>query len=156
MNRLYYVLFFLFLMTSCDSSRIYEDNYDFPGNDWPLAEEPTFDFSIEDTSQVYNLGFNVRNAFNYPYYNLYYKYELLDSTNRILMSELKEIYLFDAKTGEPFGDGLGDLFDHRQVLLTDYKFPFNGQFSLRFTQYMRQDTLPMILSVGARVEVNSN
>jgi gliding motility-associated lipoprotein GldH len=150
----YLIVIALFVgITSCDSNRIYEDYHDMEEAFWHQDSIQAFPFQIEDTSRRYNLFATFRNASSYPFYNLYFKYTLSDSSGRQLTNHLKEVKLFDPKTGEPYGDGLGDLFDHRFALEEGYMFPSPGQYSLSLQQYMRMDTLPFILSVGARVEV---
>lgn len=141
----------LFVIGSCDSDRVFEENTDL-GEYWAKEAVISFAFSIEDSLADYNLYTNIRNASSYPFHNLYYQYSLSDSSGRELSSELKNLTLFDPKTGEPYGSGLGDLFDHRQLILENFNFPTVGTYTLTFEQYMRMDTLPMILSVGARVE----
>jgi gliding motility-associated lipoprotein GldH len=64
--------------------------------------------------------------------------------------------LFDATSGKPLGDGLGDIFDHRILALSDYRFETAGTYRFKIEQYMRQDTLPMILSMGLRVEFSQS
>lgn len=119
---------------------------------WHLDSIQTFNFAIKDTAASYNLIATFRNASSYPFYNLYFQYTLQDSTGDILHQELKQVDLFDPKTGEPFGSGLGDLFDHSFMLEENFEFENTGTYSLSFEQYMRRDTLPFILSIGARVE----
>ena len=63
-----------------------------------------------------------------------------------------QLFLFDPKSGEPYGSGVGDLFDHSQPVLENYTFPASGDYKAELRQYMRLDTLPYILSVGWRVE----
>ena len=58
----------------------------------------------------------------------------------------------DEKTGKPMGDGLGDLFDHKIIALKNYRFPRAGKYTFKVRQYMRQDPLPAILSMGVSVE----
>ena len=142
----------LAILFSCDSSRVYEENKDFDGPFWPKSTVPAFTFDIEDTSESYNIFINVRNGFDYPFYNLYYEYAIRDSLGITLEKDMLELILFDSKSGEPFGSGLGDLFDHQKPVLENYQFPQPGQYSIAFTHFMRPDTLPLILSVGARVE----
>lgn len=152
MRYLSVIILFLFFATACDSNRVYEDYNDLEEAFWHLDSVQTFSFQIEDTSQAYNLNATFRNASSYPFYNLYFQYTLTDSSGNVLRQQLKEVDLFDPKTGEPNGSGLGDLFDHSFVLEEDYKFQSAGEYVLAFEQYMRRDTLPFILSVGARVE----
>ena len=146
------ILAFVIGLASCDSNRVYEDYNDLEEAFWHLDSIQTFTFEIKDTTKAYNLMATFRNASSYPFYNLYFQYTLKDSTGNTMVEHLKEVQLFDAKTGEPQGSGLGDLFDHTFVLEQDYTFENTGKYSLSFEQYMRRDTLPFILSVGARVE----
>lgn len=147
-----FILVVFISFTSCDSSRVYEDYNDMEEAFWHLDSIQTFDFKIDDTTRSYNLLGTFRNGSSYPFYNLYFQYTLQDSTGNILKKELKEVDLFEPKTGQPLGSGLGDLFDHSFVLEENYKFESSGTYSLSFEQYMRRDTLPFILSIGARVE----
>ncbi len=153
MNNLLLAICLIFLM-SCDSGRIYEENRDFEESFWLKDSVASFEFQIADVSIPYDIKVNVRNGFDFPFYNLYYQYELKDSLGRSLEKDMLEMILFDPKTGEPFGQGLGDLFDHQQPVMSDYDFPFPGSYKIEFTHFMRLDTLPLILSVGARVEVS--
>lgn len=141
-----------FTLVACDSSRVYEDFNDLEEAFWHLDSAQSFSFEIADTTRSYNLLATFRNASSYPFYNLYFQYTLEDSSGLILNQQLKEVELFDPKTGEPFGSGLGDLFDHSFALEENYQFDSPGEYTLLLEQYMRRDTLPFILSVGARVE----
>lgn len=147
-----YLLIISILIISCDSSRVYEDFNDMDEAFWHIDSIQTFDFSIEDTTKAYNVLATFRNASSYPFYNLYFQYSITDSLGRQLTQELKEATLFDPKTGEPYGSGLGDLFDHAIPLQENYTFSKSGTYTLQLQQFMRMDTLPFILSVGSRVE----
>ena len=46
----------------CDSSRVYENNRDFNGAVWSIADTALFEIPIEDTTVRYNLILNVRNS----------------------------------------------------------------------------------------------
>jgi gliding motility-associated lipoprotein GldH len=62
-------------------------------------------------------------------------------------------FLFDASSGEPFGNsGLGDIYDHQFLLLKDYQFKKPGKYVMTFEQLMRTDTLQGVLAVGLRIE----
>lgn len=152
MRRSIWLLIAMGALAACDPNRIYEENKDLDGSFWHKDSLVQFSFQIPDINTGYNLYANIRNAQHYPFYNLYYQYTLTDSSGTLLEKQLQDIHLFDPKTGEPFGAGLGDLFDHRQLLLEDYQFPEPGSYTLTLEQYMRRDSLPLILSMGARVE----
>ncbi|MFA0961389.1 gliding motility lipoprotein GldH [Roseivirga sp. BDSF3-8] len=141
----------LFLFTSCDENRVYETNYDLPDKLWREDSVLTYDFTIAEPGS-YDFYYNLRNTLSYPKYNLYLTYSLKDSTGRVLSSELHEMTLFDPKTGEPRGDGLGDIFTHRIKALESYELPYAGPYSFTIKQYMRYDSLPEVVSVGLRIE----
>lgn len=137
---------------ACDPARVYEQNHDIDNYQWYIDSVATFRFSIEDASQPYHIYYNVRNAISYPYYNLYVTYYLTDSTGKQLSSKLQELTLMDPQTGKPLGDGLGDIFDHQIVSVSNFKFPRKGEYIFKVKQYMRKDPLPGIMSMGIRVE----
>ncbi|WP_276373092.1 gliding motility lipoprotein GldH [Chryseolinea sp. H1M3-3] len=144
------------LFSGCDESRVYEQNTDFQDRYWLISEKPEFEFTIDKPADRYTLYGNVRNTISYPYARLFFNYSLQDSTGAELEKKLVTQYLFDSKTGEPFGNsGLGDIYDHRFELLKDYQFKYRGKYKVKFEQLMRVDTLQGILAVGLRVENNS-
>ncbi|MDA0194637.1 MAG: gliding motility lipoprotein GldH [Bacteroidetes bacterium] len=142
----------LFGVFSCDSSRVYEENAVLETPYWVKGQSLEFQFAIDDKSSNHDLIFNIRNSLSYPFQNIYIQYILSDSLNQEMMAEMKEFYLFDQKTGEPLGDGLGDLFDNSFPLYEGYSFKNTGRYSIKLEQFMRIDSLPMILSVGIRVQ----
>jgi len=147
-------LLLVVIISACDSSRVFEDYNDFNEAFWHMDSVQSFQFHIEDTTNAVNILATFRNSAAYPFYNIYYQYSLLDSTGNLLRDNLKEYNLFDPKTGEPFGSGLGDVFDHAVMIEENYHFPAPGAYSVQLQQFMRMDTLPFILSVGARVEMS--
>ena len=140
-------------LSSCDEDRVYEKNADFNSRHWIVSEKPDFEFEIKDTLQSYNVYCNVRNSLDYPYARIFITWYLQDSTGTTLDKALVRHLLFDDKTGEPHGEsGLGDIYDHRIALKTNYQFPYAGKYRIAFEQYMRTDSLAGILAVGLRVE----
>ena len=140
-------------LVSCDEIRLFEENKDLKDNQWLLQDTIAFTFTIRDIGKDYNLLCNIRNTSDYPYARLFLNYSLRDSTGTTLSTELKSLYLFDSKTGQPFGNGgIGDVFDHRLMLLENYRFKYNGRYTLSFDQQMRLDTLGGISAIGFRLE----
>jgi len=152
MKNIHFLWLVLATLACNDPNRIYEKNVNFDNNIWAATEVPIFDFEITDISKDYKFFYNIRNSIDYPFNNLYLSYSLEDSAANELSTALQNIDLFDAKTGKPLGDGLGDIFDHRVEALPIYKFQHPGYYRFKIQQYMRQDSLPLILSVGLRVE----
>lgn len=148
------LLTILGLMGACTDNRVYEKNYDLPKSNWYIDSSLVFTFDVKDAEKRYNLKYNLRNTLSYPYYNMYVMYYLENDKGEQISSELQNITLMDAKTGEPFGSGLGDIFTHQLPIpnLSNYKFPKAGRYVFRLKQYMRRDPLPEVVSVGLRVE----
>jgi len=151
----YLILPFLLLalaLSSCNKSRVFEKNIDFDNNTWAIADIQEFKFEIKDTAPKYAIYFNIRNAIFYEYYNLYVKHTLIGPDGKQLSTNLHELFLMDKSTGEPLGEGAGDIFDHQVLALKNQTFAQRGTYTIKLQQYMRRDPLPGIMSVGVRVE----
>jgi len=148
------IIFITVLVFSCDSNRLFEKNITLEKRHWRVDEPVIIDFKIEDASKPYNIYYNVRNSLEYPYARLFIQYTLADSTGSQIDKKLNAQYLFDQKTGKPLGQsGIGDVFDHRFLLIEKHVFGNPGKYQLKIEQFNRQDTLRGILAVGARVEI---
>jgi gliding motility-associated lipoprotein GldH len=147
-------LVFIFLATliSCNGDRIFEENAKMKNRIWDVNQPAQFRFSIEDIHYPYDFYFNLRNSILYPYQNIYLNYSLSDTLGNVFKTDLVNIKLFDPKTGEPLGDGLGDIFDHQYKVIDHYRFNNPGVYQMRINHYMRPDSLPEIMSVGLRID----
>lgn len=156
--RIVYIcaLFLIVLIASCAKNHVIEENYDFKEGLWHQDSLASFSFIIDDTTTTYDLSYNVRYAVDYPYYNLYLTYFLEDSTSTNISSEMQEIILFDKKTGDPLGNGVGDLFD-REVLIFEKKtFKSTGMYSFKAKQFMRNEELSGMYSFGLKIKKSEN
>ncbi|WKN30963.1 gliding motility lipoprotein GldH [Porifericola rhodea] len=142
----------LLSLAACDDQRVYEENYDFADKVWHVDSVPSFRFEISEPNQQYNIYWNVRNASNYPFRNLYVTYFLEDTLGRTISTDLHNMLLFDPKTGKPYGSGMGDIFSHQIMALPEFEFDSAGTYQIRLEQFMRTDSLKEVLSIGVRVE----
>jgi gliding motility-associated lipoprotein GldH len=150
------IFFLLVVLFACDSERLYEQNINLKERYWRVDEPMVFDFTIEDVSQPYTIYYNVRNSLEYPYARLFIQYTLADSVGMQIDKKLNAQFLFDQKTGKPFGQsGIGDVFDHQFLIIEKQVFKQPGKYQLKIEQYNRQDTLRGILAVGFRLEKSS-
>lgn len=147
------ILFLALFVAGCDDTRVYEQNHDFDQRAWLANDKPEFEFEIVNTVDAYTLYCNVRNSVAFPYSRLFIKYELKDSTGKVLEGKMLPAFLFDQHTGEPQGStGLGDIYDQRFPVISNYRFPSAGKYKVSFEQFMRKDTLEGVLAIGLRVE----
>jgi gliding motility-associated lipoprotein GldH len=146
------IIIFIMALQSCDKKTIFNQNKDFDKANWFVKDECKFEVEITDPAQPYNLYYNVRNNLTYPYYNLYITRYLYDETGKKLLEKLDEVILVDEKTGKPKGTGLGDIFDHKILIVKDLKLPKKGKYTIKIKQTMRQNPLVDILSFGVALE----
>lgn len=140
----------LFALSGCDSRRVYEKNIDIPQYIWNLDYKPVFDVTIEDTTQRYNIYVNVRHTTYYSNSNIW----ILITTQFPDGSKLEKrvnLELAD-KEGKWHGDCLGDICDAQVPIQQNAFFNQPGNYSFQFAQIMRTDNLPLVMSVGLRVE----
>lgn len=97
------ILFFIVLIisVSCDKNTLYKAYEDIEDGLWPVNKKYTFQFEVQDTTQQYTLYYLVRNAQQYPYYNLYLTREMKGPDGKKMYTRLDEMYLSDQTTGKP-------------------------------------------------------
>jgi gliding motility-associated lipoprotein GldH len=144
----------LLAIVSCDKSRLYEKNMDFKNQVWHTDSIATFHFDIADAERNYNIYYNIRNTIDYPYARIFITWQLQDTLNITFHEKLQYNYLFDEKTGKPFGkSSIGDIYTHRFLLLENYKFPQSGYYRIKLAQFNRIEELNGVIAAGIRVEV---
>ena len=150
------ILFGISFLWSCnlDDESIFVAKKDFQNQEWLYDSLAVFEFEITEPNLNYDIYFTLRSLSSYQYCNLYTTYKLQNAEGKVLRANMQESILVDCKTGQPLGKGVGDLYDHHQVSISNYKFEKGGKYRLSFGQYMRQDTLSNIVSVGAKVLVH--
>lgn len=155
---IFILIAFVIAFSSCDkfaqskTERLFEYNYQFTNRIWNMDTIPSYQFEIENPNVACNLLLNLRNGLDYSFYNIFVKYSLEDSTGKVLKSRQLELNLLDPKTGRPLGKGVTDLYFHQFEFLSNYKFPYKGKYKIKVTQYMREQELKGIHSVGVRIE----
>jgi gliding motility-associated lipoprotein GldH len=144
------LLILLFVLASCDSSRYYEENQEIAGQEWQQDQALVFRTSIEDTTVLYRVYVNVRNAGYYRFSNLYLFVNTVFPGGQIQRDTLECILA--APNGRWLGDGLGDIWDNRILLKDQVKFPQAGEYRFELYQAMRINPLPGIMDAGIRIE----
>lgn len=153
-QNLYLIVLCFFFLCGCGASAVYEKNYDLKNSSWYADSTLTFKFNIAETDVKYNFYYNFRNTKSYPFYNLYLTYHLEDEKGNLIKTELQNATLFDAKTGKPFGNGIGGIYTHQLLhpSLTNFKFNKKGNYIFKIKQYMRKNPLEGVQAVGIRLE----
>ena len=137
---------------SCDNNAIFKSYEDLKDTNWYVKKIPSFTFEVKDETVPYNIYLLIRNASQYPYNNLYVTRYIHGPDGKQISNRLEEVTLFNPKTGKPFGEGLGDIYEHKVLSTRNFKFPKKGKYTIKLKQYMRQDPLPYVMSIGVIVE----
>lgn len=149
-------LSFALLLSACGPEVIFQKAYDFEDEIWNADELAVFEVEIPDVSIPTDFFYNIRYRREYPYQNLYVQLQIEDSTGAVLLSQLQNISLFDAKTGEPKGKGLGSSKDREIRGLKEYTFPSPGTYTIKVEQRNRDEATPHVVSFGLWLSPSTN
>ena len=140
----------LFLIGSCDQSRVFDQNKKIEKALWNEDQPLVFLVNISDTIHPHNVYLNVRNAGMYPFSNLF-----LFLNTRFPHGEIDrdtiEVTLA-SPDGKWLGDGLGDIYDNRILFHRNVRFPQKGEYRFEMYHAMRLNPLPGIMDAGIRIE----
>tara|TARA_R110002124_G_scaffold285907_4_gene465294 strand:+ start:17636 stop:18109 length:474 start_codon:yes stop_codon:yes gene_type:complete len=145
-NSLVIVLFWV--ITACNNGRVYESFQDLETLKWVVSDTISFDIDSLDVNPKMSSILAIRYDDKYEYNNLYVRFLLRDSVDKVLMDSLLNIHLFDPKTGKPLGQGFGNRRIRYDTLPGGL---IQAKSTFQFIQYMRKDTLAGIESIGLKI-----
>jgi gliding motility-associated lipoprotein GldH len=135
---------------SCDREKVlFSETAGIGVKGWAYADSIPFTFHVADTLKYYDLILDVTHARDYAWENAYVQITTVfpgDSTKTDLVS----LELSDG-AGAWIGRCGRKTCTLAIPLQGHFRFPFPGSYSLTFTQYMRQDVIPGILSLRLQV-----
>lgn len=144
------VVFILFLsLGSCqnnDDKILMKD----VGEQWKKNDVQTFDFDINDAQNQKNMMFVVRNNNGYPYSNLRLIANIEHNKKKISTDTLN--FVLAKPNGEWIGTGFGDTKEIIFQYKLNYRFPQNGNYSVKVIQAMRNNQLPGIEDIGIKIQ----
>ena len=127
---------------------------------WGSKDQIKFDVELKDTTQLYDVYINVRNAENYPYRNLF-MFLYTTYPNGQTAVDTIECILADEQ-GHWLGKGMGDLYDNSILFKKNTRFKQAGIYKFALEQTMRYgneneiDPLYLIMDVGISIEKAEN
>jgi gliding motility-associated lipoprotein GldH len=146
---LYFIFSLSYLFISCTTVDLYEKTVPVPGHAWESSFRPSFDFTIKDTTSLYQpflvLRHNEKYNYNNIYINLYVKGPGQDTAIKIQ----KNLQL--AINERWTASGMDDIYEHR-ILLGDPQPLKEGNYQFTIEQIMRENPLQNVFDVGIRVE----
>ena len=138
------------LLTSCDSGKVYDEYHPVNPEGWYKNDTLVFKPVIKDSSQLYNLIFNVRHTTDYNYRNLYF-FTQTHFPDGNMVEDTIELMLAD-KGGEWFGSGFGAIRNAKIMIMQRARFHHEGEYRFEVRQAMRSDSLKGIEDIGIRIE----
>lgn len=145
----YSVLPLFFLLVSCNSKTVYEETKKIDER-WTYKDTLNFEASITDTSKVYNLYLIAAHSKDYYYQNLYMKIHTKFPDGKRIQQELGMD--FAANDGEWLGDCGFSSCENEALLQENFYFNQIGNYVFTIEQFMRQDSLQGLSSIGIKIE----
>jgi len=138
-----------YILSSCTTVDLYEKNVSVPAHEWSSSFKPEFDFTIKDTSSLYQVFFVIRHTEKYNYNNIWinlYSQPPGDTLH-------KAPYELQLATNDKgwLASGMDDIYEHR-IKLTRPVALKAGEYKLMLENIMREDPLKHVLNVGIRIE----
>ena len=153
-NRRSLTLSFLYLvpcalcLSSCFDIDLYEKNVTVPHFKWKASYQPEFDFTITDTSALYQLYLVIRHNEKYEFNNIWFNLYSQPPGDTVH----KALYEVKLATNEGWlGAGMDDIYEYRHALTEAVRLKA-GNYHFKIEQMMREDPLPNVMNVGLRVE----
>ncbi len=138
------------LLTNCNRGVVFSEYQTFKTSSWSSKDTVRFNFKIEQNSDLYSVHLMVRHGASYPFDNMFV-FLTTRYPKGISKTDTLELILADSK-GVWLGSGMGDMFDLKIPLKTNFRFPSPGNYSIYVQQAMETDPLPEVLDIGLEVE----
>lgn len=145
-----YLLFAsLLALAACGPSYVFEETHDIPAYGWTYKDTITYSFEISDTSILYDLTLRMKHTPEFGSQNFYTRiYTGFPSGKRI--SKVLSLELAD-KNGLWAGDCGSKSCTLDIPIQTNVYFNQPGIYTLSFEQFMRQDSIQGIQSLGLKL-----
>lgn len=145
------LLFVAIILQSCDSNRLYEENFPVDDAGWRADDIKTFEFDVEDTVSALNLFVNVRTSTDYPYSNMYVFLHSAYPDGYTDKDTLE--FILAEPDGRWKGESSGTVVENKILISSGGRFATRGTYVFKLEHAMRDEILPEVLDVGFRVEL---
>ena len=141
---------FTFCLAACTTAELYEKTVPLANHEWKSDYKPEFNFTITDSTALYQPFFVIRHTEKYNYNNIWINL-LFQLPGDTLRTEMHEIPLATNERGW-LGKGMDDIYEHRHQLTQRPIALKAGSYKFMLENVMREDPLKHVLNVGIRVE----
>ena len=141
---------FTLCLAACTTADLYEKTVPLSNHEWKSDYKPEFNFTITDSTALYQPFFVIRHTEKYNYNNIWINL-LFQLPGDTLRTEMHEIPLATNERGW-LGKGMDDIYEHRHQLTQRPIALKAGSYKFMLENVMREDPLKHVLNVGIRVE----
>ncbi len=136
-NSIFFFLFTLMFLASCDSKLEYTKYKSLQNASWEAHKNISFEFDIIDTVSPKNLFINIRNNNEYSYSNLYVITELIFPNDDKIVDTLQ--YEMADRTGKFLGKGFTEIKENKLFYKKEKVFPISGKYAFNIRHAMRKN-----------------
>lgn len=140
----------LLAFSSCTTIDLYEKTVSIPGHAWKNSFKPTFDFTIKDSSALYQFYLVLRHTEKYNYNNIYINLYVQGPGQDTAQKIQQSLELANNEKGW-LGTGMDDIYEQRRPLGNKQALKA-GNYKFMVEQIMRENPLLHVLDVGIRIE----
>lgn len=151
LNRIILSSVLFFVVVSCDSNQLYEENFSVDDDGWHQDDIKTFEFDITDTISPLNLYINIRTSTDYAFSNLF-MFLYSDYPDGYSDKDTLEFILAEP-SGKWLGESSGTVVENKILIFKGGRFTTPGTYKFQLEHGMRPPVLPEIIDVGFRVEL---
>ena len=142
---------FVVLISSCHNKLYFQEHVTTDGL-WHKDSVKQLSFNISNTEQLYELSFLLKTNSDYPYRNIHFFTEVVDSDSISVLDTIS-FSVADLR-GKRLGKGKGNIKSYK-IPLTMGSFRKKGQYYFNITQGMREVFLNGTICLGLSIkEVN--
>lgn len=141
-------LMIITFLAGCTDSVI-DNNVELENRVWSYRNHISNSFEIKENSKAYNIYFKLRVTANYKYSNIFILGHFRDG-NKVVTRRYQ--YKLAKNDGEWLGSGSGNVFSYTLPMLTNYRFPHSGKFTIEIEQNMRDNPLLEVSDAGILIK----
>lgn len=143
------IIFVLLLFTvSCNNSSVYNESHDFENNQWKKNDPKTFEFTLDQDNQAYDIVFKLSHVYGYQFESVPLTFRWIQPDGTV--KEIPVDFRMKDKSGQELGDCSGDICDLSYQLSGNVVLP-KGKHQIVAAHSFQFDYLPNIIHIALDV-----
>jgi len=139
----------LFIVSGCKQKTLFNDTKKMSDEKWSMYDPATFNCTVKDTLEAYDVTFSLRTSTDYQYRNIYL-FVLTTFPSGTSQTDTVQYAVTNAK-GEWIGKGAGDIRELTMHYKSNVFFPEKGPYQFRIIHGMRDADLKGVYDFGMKI-----